>query len=91
MHVILTGATGLAGSGVLHHMLTNETIQTISILSRRAVPMAEGQSKAKVIIHTDFTSYPDSLLQQLKGAEGCVWALGASQTEVTKSSVQDAS
>ena len=86
MHLILTGATGLIGSSVLHHMLGNDAITAVSILSRRPVPMAEGHEKAKVILHNDFKSYPDDLLEQLKGASGCVWALGVSQYAVNKES-----
>lgn len=84
MHLILTGGTGLVGSAVLHHMLNTPSISQISILSRRPVPQAEGHSKAKVIIHTDFNEYPPSVLSQLKGAEGVVWAQGISVTQVTK-------
>jgi uncharacterized protein YbjT (DUF2867 family) len=78
MHIILTGATGLVGSGVLQTMLINPSVTKLSILSRRPVPQAENHNKANVIIHKDFTTYPESVLDQLKDAEGCVWALGIS-------------
>ena len=84
MHLILTGATGLVGSACLHQMLTNDSITTVSILSRRHVPMAEGHPKVEVILHTDFKQYPDEVLKQLKGATGCVWALGVSLNDVSK-------
>ena len=84
MHLILTGATGLVGSGVLHHMLQTPSISHISILSRRPVPQAEGHPKAKVIIQKDFTSYTEEVLNELKGADGVVWAQGISQTQVSK-------
>jgi uncharacterized protein YbjT (DUF2867 family) len=84
MHLILTGATGLVGSAVLHHMLITPSVSQISILSRRPVPQAEGHSKVNVIIHADFNEYPQSVISQLKGAEGVVWAQGISVTKVTK-------
>jgi hypothetical protein len=84
MHLILTGATGLVGASVLHNMLAQESISRISILSRRPVKMAEGHDKAKVIIHTDFKKYDQALLDELKDAQGCVWALGISQNAVSK-------
>ncbi|KAI4157549.1 MAG: hypothetical protein LQ342_008189 [Letrouitia transgressa] len=84
MHLILVGATGLVGSGVLHNMLTNNSVTAISILSRRPVPMAKGHPKANVILHADFRTYPTNVLDQLKGASGCVWALGVSQNDVSK-------
>jgi hypothetical protein len=84
MHVILTGATGLVGASVLHNMLAQESISRISILSRRPVKMAEGHEKAKVIIHKDFKTYDQALLEELKDAQGCVWAQGVSQNAVDK-------
>jgi malate/lactate dehydrogenase len=84
MHLILTGATGLVGAGVLHNMLAMESVSRISILSRRPVAMAEGHDKAHVIIHKDFKNYDDTLLEQLKDAQGVVWALGVSQNDVNK-------
>ncbi|KAI9761892.1 MAG: hypothetical protein M1840_001545 [Geoglossum simile] len=51
-------------------------IGRISILTRNPVPMAEGHPHVTVITHSDFGSYPQELLDQLKGAEGCVWAVG---------------
>jgi NAD dependent epimerase/dehydratase family enzyme len=84
MHLILTGATGLVGAGTLHAMLTSPAVTKISILSRRAVKMAEEldqSSKVDVIIHKNFKEYSPEVLERLKGAEGCVWALGVSQND----------
>ncbi|KAJ5944973.1 hypothetical protein N7516_005141 [Penicillium verrucosum] len=86
MHLILTGATGLVGSSVLDAMLKNAAVSKISILSRSPVKMAEDAKdpRVQVITHTNFESYKPELLDQLKDADGCVWALGTSQTNVTK-------
>ncbi|CAG8898559.1 unnamed protein product [Penicillium egyptiacum] len=86
MHLILTGATGLVGSSVLDAMLRNTAVSKISILSRSPVRMAEDakDSRVRVITHTDFESFKPELLDQLKDADGCVWALGTSQTNVTE-------
>jgi uncharacterized protein YbjT (DUF2867 family) len=84
MHLILTGATGLVGSAVLHHMINSPAITTVSVLSRRPVPQADGHPKVRVIIQKDFTKYPSEIMEKLKGAEGCVWAQGISATQVTK-------
>ena len=77
-HIILTGATGQAGAAILVYALHSPLISHISILSRRPVVLAENQSKATVIIHQDFERYSDSVLQQLNGAIGCIWAQGIS-------------
>lgn len=86
MHLILTGATGLVGSAVLSHMLSLPPgqIDRISILTRRPVPMAEGHQHVNVIIHNDFSNYPQELLEQLKGADGCVWAIGTPISMVSR-------
>ncbi|APA11954.1 hypothetical protein SS1G_05510 [Sclerotinia sclerotiorum 1980 UF-70] len=87
MHLILTGATGLVGSGILQTMLTNPSITKLSILSRNPVSLAEthpNHEKATVILHSDFKKYPENVLEQLKGADGCVWALGTSSSGVDR-------
>ncbi|KAJ5551610.1 hypothetical protein N7535_000445 [Penicillium sp. DV-2018c] len=86
MHLILTGATGLVGSSVLDAMLKSTAVSKISILSRGPVRMAEDvkDPRVHVIIHKDFETYEPRLLGQLKDADGCVWALGTSQNNVTK-------
>lgn len=86
MHLILTGATGLVGSSVLDAMIRAKHITKISILSRKPVQMAEDAKdpRINVIIHKDFETYDSKILEQLKDADGCVWALGISQTKVGK-------
>lgn len=86
MHLILTGATGLVGSAVLDAMIKTKDISRISILSRRPVKMAEDAKdpRINVILHEDFEKYDSALLRELKGARGVVWALGISQSQVSK-------
>ncbi|GJC78692.1 protein fmp52, mitochondrial [Colletotrichum liriopes] len=86
MHLILTGATGLVGSGVLDAMIKMKDVTKISVLSRRPIPMVENvkDPRINVIIHKDFEKYDSELLDKLKGANGAVWALGISQTKVSK-------
>jgi len=73
MHLILTGATGLVGTAVLHHILslpatsvTAQKITRLSIISRRAeIPLLEHPdrpkqntfTKVEVIAHKDFKNY----------------------------------
>ncbi|EPS37964.1 hypothetical protein H072_8324 [Dactylellina haptotyla CBS 200.50] len=77
-HIILTGATGLAGSAILHYCLSSSLIAKISILSRRPVDQGTGNPKVNVIIHKDFESYPPELLAELSDATACIWAQGIS-------------
>ncbi|KAJ5642111.1 hypothetical protein N7490_006111 [Penicillium lividum] len=86
MHIILTGATGLVGSAVLHGMIKNEGISKISILSRRPVPMTQeiSDDRINVVLAEDFSKFDNKVLDQLNGATGCVWAMGVSQNDVNK-------
>ncbi|KAK8127806.1 nucleoside-diphosphate-sugar epimerase [Apiospora sp. TS-2023a] len=86
MHLILTGATGLIGSSALDAMLRMNSVTKISILSRRPVQMVQDRPdpRVNVIIHKDFATYDDEVLAQLKGASGCVWAIGVAQVQVSK-------
>ena len=71
-HVILTGCTGTAGSAVLARCIASSRISRISVLS---IKQAAGADKVNIIIHKDFNTYLENMLEQLKGAVGCVWAL----------------
>jgi uncharacterized protein YbjT (DUF2867 family) len=85
VHIILTGATGLVGSAVLAQLLSSTSITRVSILSRKPVAAAKGHAKANVIIQSDFSRYPPSVLDQLQGADGCIWAQGKSSVGMTES------
>ena len=87
MHLILTGATGTIGSGVLAHCLASPLVSKLSILSRRTFTLPDGVNfnlkKANIIEHTNYNNY-EQVVQQLNGAEACIWAQGISQTQVDK-------
>lgn len=86
MHLILTGATGLVGTAALRAMLDTPSISKISIISRRAVALADDarDSRVNVILHKDFSKFDSpALLEQIKDANGCVWAMGISQNQVS--------
>ncbi|KAI9843832.1 MAG: hypothetical protein M1837_006093 [Sclerophora amabilis] len=74
MKIILTGASGFIGGGVLDQCIQDPAITSIVVLSRRELPASKtSNDKVKVIIQEDFLTYPDSLLQQLRGAKACIW------------------
>lgn len=73
MKVILLGSTGFIGKEVLNQCLETPSITSIIALSRRALPEAAANPKLTVVIMEHFNSYPDSVLEQLKGADACIW------------------
>ncbi|KAK4705683.1 hypothetical protein P7C70_g518, partial [Phenoliferia sp. Uapishka_3] len=80
MKIIITGATGLAGSEALRQLLLHPSVSQVTVLTRRELPPhiqpTPQNAKLRVIIHTDFNSYPSALLQQLEGYDGAIWDLG---------------
>lgn len=76
MKFILTGCTGFIGGEVLLQCLQNPAITSVIALSRRQLPEAFAKDpKLNVVIIKDFNSYPDSVLEDLKGADACIWYL----------------
>jgi uncharacterized protein YbjT (DUF2867 family) len=74
MKVIVTGSTGLVGSALLRQCIADDRITKVFALTRKALPDEVTKNpKIAVIIHQDFSTYPEGLLSQLAGAEGCLW------------------
>lgn len=74
MEVIVTGATGFIGGEVVKKCIAHPSIDSVLVLSRKEIPANLSDSKkVKVILHKDFSEYPESLLEELSGAVGCVW------------------
>ena len=71
MKVILAGSSGFIGQEVLSQALSNPTITSLVALSRRPLPTSN--PKLKTILLEDFTSYSPAVLQELSGAESCIW------------------
>ncbi|RDL39691.1 Uncharacterized protein BP5553_04031 [Venustampulla echinocandica] len=76
MKVILFGSTGFIGKAVLDQCLKNYTITSLIALSRRDLPEETANPKLTVVIIKDFKLYPESVLEQLKGANACIWSMG---------------
>ncbi len=76
MKVIITGATGMVGEGVLLECLANSHVEEILIVSRS--PYGEiKSSKLKECIVPDFFNL-ESVHDQLKGYDACFYCAGKS-------------
>ncbi|MEP7317271.1 MAG: NAD-dependent epimerase/dehydratase family protein [Panacibacter sp.] len=75
MKVILTGATGMVGEGVLHECMQHPSVEGILVINRK--PCGVVHSKLKEIIHSDF--FDISIIEnQLTGYDACFFCLGVS-------------
>jgi nucleoside-diphosphate-sugar epimerase len=73
--VIVTGATGMVGEGVMHECLLNPQIEQVLIVNRK--PSGFTHSKLKEIIHADFFDL-SPIAEQLAGYDACYFCLGVS-------------
>src|SRR5436309_1805484 len=73
--LILTGATGMVGEGVLNECLNNDTISQILVINRR--PCGITHRKLKEILHSDFFNLLP-VKQELKDYNACFFCLGVS-------------
>ena len=73
--VILTGATGMIGRGVLLECLDHESVDQVLTIGRNKVDIEH--KKLKQIIHSDFSDF-SSLKEELEGHEACYQCMGIS-------------
>ncbi len=75
MKVILFGATGMVGQGVLRECLLDPDVETVLVVGRS--PTGQRHAKLHEILRDDFTDYSDVELQ-LAGFDACFFCLGVS-------------
>ncbi len=75
LRVIITGATGMVGEGVLHECLQSEHVEQVLIVNRK--PYGLNHPKLKEIIHASFMDV-SSIQAQLTGYNACFFCLGVS-------------
>ncbi|CAM6101118.1 unnamed protein product [Calypogeia fissa] len=75
INIILIGATGTAGSRVLHQAIVDLEAGWIMVLNHR--PLDIEHEKLKVIIHKDFNYYED-IAAKLGDHQATLWCLGIS-------------
>lgn len=75
MKVIITGAKGMIGKGVLLECLDIAQIQEVLSISRK--PLGIDHLKLKELIHEDFSEF-NSVAEKLKGYDACFASMGVS-------------
>jgi uncharacterized protein YbjT (DUF2867 family) len=75
MKVILFGATGMVGQGVLRECLRDGDVESVLAVGRS--PTGQRHPKLREILHDDFTDYA-AIESQLAGYDACFFCLGVS-------------
>jgi uncharacterized protein YbjT (DUF2867 family) len=75
MKVILFGATGMVGQGVLRECLLDPGVETVLAVGRS--PVGQRHAKLREIVHLDFMDY-SAIESQLAGFDACFFCLGVS-------------
>jgi len=75
LKVIITGATGMVGEGILYECLQHPEVEEILVLTRKSCGYKH--PKLKEIIHSDFYNLTP-IQEQLKGYNTCLFCLGVS-------------
>jgi uncharacterized protein YbjT (DUF2867 family) len=75
MKVILFGATGMVGQGVLRECLLDASVESVLAVGR--IPTAQRHAKLREIVHDNFLDY-SAIEPQLAGYDACFFCLGVS-------------
>ena len=73
MKIILFGATGMVGEGVLLEALRDDSVSDVLVIGRR--PCEISHPKLTEIIHRDFYDY-STIEERLRGYDACLFCLG---------------
>ena len=75
MKVILFGATGMVGQGVLRECLVDPGVERVLVVGRS--PTGQQNAKLKEILHQDFFDF-SAIESELTGYDACFFCLGVS-------------
>ena len=75
LKVIVTGATGMIGEGVMRQCLLHPEVERVLVVSRKSCGVTD--PKLKEILHQDFQNL-SSIVSDLKGFDACFFCLGVS-------------
>ncbi|TVY45275.1 hypothetical protein LSUB1_G000465 [Lachnellula subtilissima] len=90
MKLIVAGSTGFVATEVIRQALSNPAITSIKALARRPtdVPQNSGPgadvSKLKSVVCDNFEEYPESVKQELAGADACIWLIAITPSQISK-------
>jgi uncharacterized protein YbjT (DUF2867 family) len=81
VNILIFGATGMVGQGVLRECLADSDVRVVQTIGR--TPTRAQNSKLREIVHGDLTNY-QSVEPQLTGFDACFFCLGVSSSGMTE-------
>ena len=81
MHVILFGATGMVGAGMLLECLEDARVDSVLAIVRS--PTGRTHPKLREVVHADFFSY-DDLRDEFQRCDSCFFCLGVSSAGMSE-------
>jgi uncharacterized protein YbjT (DUF2867 family) len=81
MNVLLFGATGMVGDGVLHECLSDPRVESVLAVTRS--PLTHRHAKLRERRRTNFLEFAD-LAQELASTDACFFCLGVSSAGLTE-------
>ncbi len=84
--IVIFGASGTAGDGILEAALADPAVETIHVITRRETSrIREGVEAGKVVmtLHMDYLDYA-AVHEQIAAADVAFWAIGISAWKVDK-------
>ena len=75
MKVIVTGATGMVGKGVLLECLDHQSVSEVLSIGRN--PLSMEHPKLRELIHKDFSDF-SNVTSELEGYDACFFCMGVS-------------
>jgi uncharacterized protein YbjT (DUF2867 family) len=81
MKVIVFGASGMIGQGVLRECLLAADVESVLVIGRG--PVEQQHEKLRAIVHRDFTDF-SAIEDQLAGYDACFFCLGVSSAGMSE-------
>src|SRR5260370_15830940 len=81
MKVILFGATGMVGEGVLRECVLDSDVESVLAVGRS--PTGQRHAKLREIVHDDFLDF-SAIESQLAGFDACFFCLGVSSVGLSE-------
>jgi uncharacterized protein YbjT (DUF2867 family) len=82
VNVVLFGATGMVGAGVLLECFADPRVMSVLVVTRS--PTGRTHPKLHEVVHTDFFNY-DTLRNSFATCDACFFCLGASSVGMSES------